>query len=130
MVAFDAGNLKPVAEAVRNLFPNVEITICADNDHANKINVGVDKAVEAARAVNAMVLVPEFTEEEKRLGLTDFNDLAKSRGLPAVAKFLIFHHKDSHKDSHKNSHQNSHQTVPKNWTKEQSATNNQVEMAR
>ena len=32
-VAFDAGNLEPVAKALREKFPNAAITICADNDH-------------------------------------------------------------------------------------------------
>jgi len=34
-VAFDAGNLEPVAIKLREKFPNAAITICADNDHKN-----------------------------------------------------------------------------------------------
>ena len=32
-VAFNANNLKPVAIALRAKFPNLEIVICADDDH-------------------------------------------------------------------------------------------------
>ena len=87
-VAFDAGNLKAVALALKKHFPGADITICADNDHSLKTNVGVEKAHDAAQAVGGRVLIPEFTEEEKARSLTDFNDLAQSRGLFTVTKIL------------------------------------------
>lgn len=88
-VAFDSGNLLPVAEAIRDKYPNAAITICADNDHSMKrdgkpYNVGVEKARLAARKVNGKVKVPTFTDKEKAQGLTDFNDLHKAHGLEAV----------------------------------------------
>lgn len=88
-VAFDAGNLEAVAEALREKFPRMAITICADNDHAterdgNPWNPGVEKAKAAAQKVNGKVLVPVFSEAEKAQRLTDFNDLHKARGLGAV----------------------------------------------
>jgi len=87
-IAFDAGNLKEAALAIRKELPNASITICADNDHKHPSghNVGVDKAKEAAAAVGGKVIVPEFSKEEKEKGLTDFNDLHQSRGFEAVAK--------------------------------------------
>lgn len=90
-VAFDSGNLIPVAEAIRDKYPNAAITICADNDHAMKrdgqpYNVGVEKAKLAAQKVNGKVKVPTFTDKEKAQGLTDFNDLHKARGLEAVQR--------------------------------------------
>lgn len=87
-VAFDAGNLKLVAEALKKQFPSAEIVVCADNDHANKVNVGLEKAQAAAEAVGGRVVIPEFTDEEKARGLTDFNDLAQSRGTFAVTKLV------------------------------------------
>ena len=33
-VAFDAGNLKPVAENLRKKFPEMKLIICADNDES------------------------------------------------------------------------------------------------
>jgi antirestriction protein ArdC/phage/plasmid primase-like uncharacterized protein len=92
-VAFDAGNLRPVAEALKRKFPEAELTVCADHDHSRKINVGLEKAYEAGRAVGAAVIFPQFTDEEKAKGLTDFNDLAQSRGLFAVTKQVSSRHR-------------------------------------
>jgi phage/plasmid primase-like uncharacterized protein len=91
---FNASNLQPVTEILREQYPQAEITLCADNDHhlpeqINGIplgNVGLKKAQIAAQAIDAAVVVPSFTKEEKALKYTDFNDLHKSRGLDAVAK--------------------------------------------
>lgn len=90
-VALDSGNLEPVAKALREKFPQAQITICADNDHAlmrngKPYNVGMEKAKAAALAVGGKVTAPVFTEEEKAKGLTDFNDLHKSRGLAEVTR--------------------------------------------
>ena len=90
-VAFDAGNLEAVAEALRAKFPRVAITICADNDHATERdgkpwNPGVEKAKAAAQKVGGKVIVPAFSEAEKAQRLTDFNDLHKSQGLGAVKR--------------------------------------------
>lgn len=83
-VAFDAGNLEPVAKILREKFPDARIAICADNDHKHENNVGVEKAKQAAKAINGCVIVPAFTSDEKEKGLTDFNDLHQARGLEAV----------------------------------------------
>lgn len=83
-VAFDAGNLEPVAKTLREKFPEAKIAICADNDHKREHNVGVEKAVDAGRSVHGCVIVPDFTPEEREKGLTDFNDLHQARGLDAV----------------------------------------------
>lgn len=92
-VAFDSGNLKRVAEKIRERHPNAAITICADNDHAAQrdgkpYNTGLEKAKEAALAVQGKVKVPLFNKSEQEKGYTDFNDLHKSRGLDAVKKQL------------------------------------------
>jgi phage/plasmid primase-like uncharacterized protein len=85
-VAFDAGNLKEAALAIRKKLPNAAITICADNDHnrPDGKNIGLIKAKEAAAEVGCKVVVADFLPDEKKRGLTDFNDLHKSRGLQAV----------------------------------------------
>lgn len=93
VVAFDSGNLAPVAEALRAKYPQAALTICADNDHAVMLdgkpyNVGHEKAKLAAEKVAAKVLLPKLTAKEKAQGLTDFNDLHKSRGLAEVKKQL------------------------------------------
>jgi phage/plasmid primase-like uncharacterized protein len=79
VVCFDANNLENVAKQIRELMPSAELFICADNDHAKKNNVGVEKAQKAAKAVGAKVIIPKFTDESKKLGYTDFNDLAKCK---------------------------------------------------
>ena len=88
-VAFDSGNLLPVAEAIRSKYPNAAIIICADNDHSMQkdgkpYNIGVEKAQQVAKKINGTVRIPNFTAKERAKGLTDFNDLHKSRGIEAV----------------------------------------------
>ena len=89
-VAFDANNLLDAARNIRAKYPTIGITICADDDHNNTlgINVGIEKAEEAALAVGGKVIVPMFSTEEKAKGLTDFNDLQQSKGRAAVARSL------------------------------------------
>lgn len=84
-VAFDAGNLEPVAKAIHEKFQN-QIIICADNDQHKENNVGLEYAQKATQAVNGKLAVPMFTAEEKAQKLTDFNDLHKSQGLEAVKR--------------------------------------------
>ena len=52
-------------------------------EHWNK---GVELAQRAAQEVGGKVVVPIFTDEERDKGLTDFNDLHKSRGLDEVKR--------------------------------------------
>jgi len=59
VVAFDAGNLRKLAEALRASKPDAVIVICADMDDNN---VGQLKASEAAIAVNGLVAFPSFCE--------------------------------------------------------------------
>ena len=91
-VAFDAGNIKDAARAIKAKIPNARITICADNDppRPDGTNIGVMKAKEAAASIpGTKVVVADFSQDEKSRGLTDFNDLHKARGLAAV-KNAIF----------------------------------------
>ena len=91
-VAFDAGNIKDAARAIKAKIPNARITICADNDppRPDGTNIGVMKAKEAAASVpGTKVVVADFSQDEKSRGLSDFNDLHKARGLAAV-KNAIF----------------------------------------
>lgn len=85
VVAFDSGNLKPVAENIRKEYPNANLVFAADNDHhllkkEPHKNVGLEKAKEAAQAVGGTVLEPRLTPSEKAQGLTDFNDIQIARG--------------------------------------------------
>ncbi len=73
IACFDAGNLQPVAEAVRAKLPDVEIIIAGDNDLWTKGNPGARKANAAAWAVHGRVALPIFADYTGEP--TDFNDL-------------------------------------------------------
>jgi len=66
-VAFDAGNLEPVALELRRKLPaGVRLIICGDDDRDTEIktgrNTGRIKAQAAARAVRGFVALPSFAE--------------------------------------------------------------------
>ncbi len=83
-VAFNAGNLEPVARAIRAKYPGVAILIAADDDAATAQNPGRTKATAAALAAGGVVAVPDFGRSRPD-AVSDFNDLAGLRGLAAVA---------------------------------------------
>ena len=83
-VAFDAGNLEPVAKELKKAFPDAPFVFVADDDHTQKNNPGITKAHAAARVVDGAVLEPKLTEAEKAKGLTDYNDIHQERGLDAL----------------------------------------------
>ena len=62
-IAFDAGNLEPVARALRRRFPQMTLVICADNDVGTPGNPGMTAARGAAAAVHGAVAVPTFKEK-------------------------------------------------------------------
>lgn len=70
LVAFDQGNLRPVAEIMRARHPKTAIIICGDND-LNR--VGQRAAHEAALAVGGLVLIPDEPG-------TDWNDIVTRGG--------------------------------------------------
>lgn len=94
IVAFDAPNLLPVAEFIRDAFRDATIIVCADHDQWTLKpvkNPGLTRAREVRDAVGALVALPEFdaslgvaNEAGKIKGPNDFNDLAKLEGADAV----------------------------------------------
>ncbi|GIK87986.1 MAG: hypothetical protein BroJett026_34670 [Betaproteobacteria bacterium] len=86
-VAFNAGNLLPVAKALRDKFPDLPLILCADDDARTDGNPGMTKATEAARAVGGLVAMPDFGADRPD-GASDFNDLAAARGLEAVNRAI------------------------------------------
>jgi putative DNA primase/helicase len=82
-VAFNAGNLGPVAGVIRENHPGGQIIVCADDDAGTEGNPGFTHARDAARATGALVAVPAFGAD-RPAGTTDFNDLHRARGLEAV----------------------------------------------
>lgn len=92
VVAFDAGNLAPVCEALRKRYKVARILICADDDAFSEGNPGVTAASAAALQVGGAFVAPVFADEAaRRLAfeargskLTDFNDLQALEGLHVV----------------------------------------------
>lgn len=106
-IAFDAGNLRPVAEALHRRYPVAKILICGDDDFLSrcpncgkqtpsadptcehcgeehrKTNTGKIAASAAALAVGGADLLPVFAERGRKK-LTDFNDLHQAEGLHVV----------------------------------------------
>lgn len=82
-VAFNAGNLRAVAEALRAKYPALRLLLAADDDVATPGNPGLTKATEAARAVGGYLSKPDFGNDRAD-GATDFNDLHQRAGLDAV----------------------------------------------
>lgn len=82
-VAFNAGNLLAVAKTMTKRFPDARLVIAADDDAGTPGNPGITKASEAALAVGALLAMPDFGDSRPE-GATDFNDLAKARGVEAV----------------------------------------------
>lgn len=95
VVAFDSGNIDAVARDLRERNPNRPLLIAADNDHnapktldANgkpKVNVGLAKAQEAAKAHGGGVMAPQFKDGDKG---SDWNDVAATQGDEAARRML------------------------------------------
>jgi phage/plasmid primase-like uncharacterized protein len=86
-VAFNVGNLEPVARALRAKFPDVTMIICADDDVKTEGNPGVTKGRATALAVAGKLAVPDFASNRPD-GVTDFNDMAALSGNEAVASAI------------------------------------------
>lgn len=82
-VAFNAGNLTPVAMALRKKYPDIMIVVAADDDWCTPNNPGLNAARQAALAVGGLVAVPRFPAQRPEKA-TDFNDLQALAGFDAV----------------------------------------------
>ena len=87
-VAFNAGNLEPVANALRKKFPELPLMICADDDYRTEDNPGRTKGEAAALAVGGVMVLPVF-QGDRPDGATDFNDLHQSDGIDAVRRIVV-----------------------------------------
>ena len=88
VVAFDAGNLEPVIEALKSKYPALKITIAADDDRWKPEigNTGRIKANAAARRFGCTVALPWFKDTSTKP--TDWNDLHVLEGLETVKSQL------------------------------------------
>ncbi|VWX60030.1 conserved hypothetical protein [Burkholderiales bacterium 8X] len=83
-VAFNAGNLLPVALALRAKYPCLTIIVAADDDWKTAGNPGLTAAKHAARAVGGKVAVPNFGALKRNDKHTDYNDLAQLAGMARI----------------------------------------------
>ena len=83
-VAFDASNLKAVAESARRRFPDARIVIAGDWDESQ---TGQKKGKAAAAAVNGLAIFPDFAAVEGR-EFGDWNDLHAAAGIDEVKRLL------------------------------------------
>ena len=88
VLAFFAGNLPPVAEAIRALYPNAEIVIAADNDQWTSGNAGISYAREAAEKVGGKIVYPDFPADDKQHN-TDWNDWFLRHGIESTRNELL-----------------------------------------
>lgn len=114
-VAFDAGNLMPVALAVSQAYPGAWVLVCADDDYMQRCkhckhltpvedptcqhcgqahereNPGLRFAKDAALAVSGSVVAPAWEEPRPtdKKGPTDFNDLAALEGNQRVSALVM-----------------------------------------
>ncbi len=79
VVAFNAGNLRPVAEVLRRANPEVNIIIAGDSDNSG---TGQKAAQEAALAVGGQVSLPDFSPDV--VG-SDWNDHWNNQNREEVA---------------------------------------------
>ena len=82
--AMNAGNLKAVALALRERYPDIEIIIAGDDDRQSGGNPGRTAAHAAAVAAGCLVMFPEWPASAPK-HLTDFNDLANWSTAHALA---------------------------------------------
>ena len=85
VVAFDAGNLYAVGEAIQYRHPALTLVFCADNDIGTPGNPGLAAAKHAAEKLGGVLALAEA------LGgcSTDWNDSHQQRGLDATRTALL-----------------------------------------
>ena len=88
VVAFNSGNLLPVARKIRAALPDARMIIAADDDFQTKGNPGITDARKTAIEVDALLAIPVWGVTTRGTG-TDFNDLHLADGLAAVEDCIM-----------------------------------------
>jgi putative DNA primase/helicase len=105
VVAFSSNNLLNITHRVVKNHPRTGVIIAADNDRFKPGNPGLTKAKEAAKAVKAHLVVPEFASDEGEP--TDFNDLYVNEGAEKVREAFSSETKEKKETSTDNSENDS-----------------------
>ncbi|CNI31956.1 LPD7 domain-containing protein [Yersinia pekkanenii] len=90
VMTVDAGNMVTVSRNLKALYPDTAHIILGEDDFTKTDNKGLNKAREAAAAIDGTYIIPQFTESERTQAFagtgsfSDFNDIHSSRGIDAV----------------------------------------------
>ena len=93
VVAFDAGNLLPVARAWREANPGDHLVVCGDDDRWKDKNAGREAAEACARQMNTAALFPAFANPADKP--TDWNDLCCTEGMEEARRQLLSGERDT-----------------------------------
>lgn len=85
--AMSARNLKPVARAMRRLFPARQIVIAADDDRHLADNMGLRLATRAAESIGGLLAIPRPETSRGNSG-ADFADLTRDEAAAIIAATL------------------------------------------
>jgi len=91
IVAFDAGNLAPVAERIRAAYGEANLIVAADNDKWGSENAGLKGAQKAQESGRCHVAVPVFPHDLADKKPTDFNDMLRLMGPEETRLYLTPH---------------------------------------
>lgn len=90
VMTVDAGNMVTVSQKLKEQYPDAAHIILGEDDFTRSDNKGLNKAQEAAKAIDGTYIIPQFTDSERNqafagtASFSDFNDIHVSRGLNAV----------------------------------------------
>ncbi|MBT5663955.1 MAG: hypothetical protein HOJ06_01340 [Rhodospirillaceae bacterium] len=83
VVAYNAGNLLEATSNIKDRYPDAEIIVAGDDDHATPGNPGREKAQATADVLRVRAIFPDVSGDD-----TDFNDMAHTQGHEAVREYL------------------------------------------
>ncbi|RTR38602.1 DUF927 domain-containing protein [Shewanella canadensis] len=86
IMGIDAGNLVPVAKAIKERYSNSAIVVCCDNDQFKSQNKGAKTGKLISDTLGIPFILPQF--EDLSSEPTDFNDLAQLEGDGVVVQQL------------------------------------------
>jgi phage/plasmid primase-like uncharacterized protein len=92
-IAFNANNIYEVASYAKRSFPLARLIIAGDDDFENEINIGRQKAEQAASGLSIECVFPQ--------GFIDFNDMHTAQGLESVSLLLNTKIKETYKKKDK-----------------------------
>lgn len=80
LCALSASNLMAIARSARAQLPSSHIVICADNDHQTPGNPGATAARNAAAAIGAELMIPEFPDGHHGSDWNDYYLMEQAEG--------------------------------------------------